>query len=368
MVKKNVSDSGGLTRTTRIGRAFVKYGVITLVILMVGRVTLTAFVAFWNATHPKPPPPPTEGFGKLPGIEFPTQTAADKPKSYKLETPTGTLPYFGDRSFVFFMPKRIPSLLDTENAKKIASAYGFTSDPEVLSTENYRWRRTQSFNITFEYNILTNNFSYQTDFLNHPELLLNTDLPSDFDAVQQVKQFLNSGGLLPYDVASSSGQITYLKALGGTLKPAVSLSDADFVQVDINRTPINNIYPLYTPDGTTGTIHAIITGSGSGNNILRISRQYFPVDYSLSETYPIKTPQTAWQTLQAGEGYIANKGKADQAVIRSVEFGFFDSFEYQQYLQPIYVFKGDDDFIGYVSAIDSRFILPTTSTSTNSSK
>jgi hypothetical protein len=37
--------------------------------------------------------------------------------------------------------------------------------------------------------------------------------------------------------------------------------------------------------------------------------------------------------------------------------GYYESSTYQQYYQPIYVFKGDGDFVGYVSAIDPRYIL-----------
>jgi len=37
--------------------------------------------------------------------------------------------------------------------------------------------------------------------------------------------------------------------------------------------------------------------------------------------------------------------------------GYFDDFQFQPYLQPIYVFAGDDDFLGYVPAISSEFVL-----------
>ena len=75
------SSGPNLTSANYVGRLFVKYGLAFLVFLMVGRVLLNAFVTYWKATHPAPPPPPTVGFGVLPNIKFPSQTESDKPQS-----------------------------------------------------------------------------------------------------------------------------------------------------------------------------------------------------------------------------------------------------------------------------------------------
>lgn len=356
MVRKQ-NEGVTLTKVTRMGRNAVKYGLSVLVLLMVGRVALTAGIAFYKAMNPPPPPKPTAGFGNLPTLIFPKQDSEDKPKSYRLETASGTLPAFRDRAKVFMMTRNSVSLLDAENAQKTAERYGFDSKPELLNGRVYRWTKIQPLTTNFDYDIIDNNFTYETDFLSRPELILQSELPTNFDAEQQVKSFLSSGGLLPPDVATSSGKLTYLKAVGGMLRPAVAVSEANFIQVDLNRTPIDGFYKAYTPDGTTGAISAIVIGARSGNNILKLVRQIFPIVYSTSETYYIRTPQSAWATLQSGEGYIANKGTAEPAVIRTVELGYFESTDFQSYYQPIYVFKGDADFIGYVSAIDPGYIL-----------
>ncbi len=345
-----------LTKVTKFGRSFIKYGTITLVVLMIIPTTLSAIVAIAKMLNPPPPPAPTVGFGKIPGPSFPTQTATHKPKSYTLETPTGDLPQFGDRSFVYLLKKNTANLLDNENAKKIAAMYTFTTEPEQLNGKTYRWTKLQPLRTTFDLDIIDHNFSYETDYLSHPELILETTLPSDFDAVQQVKSFLQVGGLLPNDMASSSASIHYLKAIGGALKPALSVSDADFVSVSINRYPINNSFQFYTPDGNTGIIQALLTGGKTSESLVSIKRSYFPADYDQEETYPLRTTANAWNTLQAGEGYIAQKGTDERAVIRSVELGYYDSFEFQNYLQPIYVFKGDGGFIGYVPAISPEYL------------
>ncbi len=346
-----------LTKVTKFGRSFVKYFAITLVVLMIVPATFKAVVALARMLNPPPPPAPTVGFGKLPPPLFPEQDETDKPASYILETATGDLPTFGDRAFVYLLTKNNANLLDNENAKKVATRYGFTGEAEQLDSKTYRWTRVQPLRTTFDFDIIDHNFTYQTDYLSHPELILQSGLPSDFDAVQQVKSFLQTGGLMPNDLASSSAKIAYLKAIGGVLKPAVSVSDADFVSVSINRYPVSDMYNYFTPDGVTGTIQALLTGGRSANSLLSIQLRYFPADYTQPETYPLRTTREAWNILQAGEGYIAQKGTEQRAVIRSVELGYFESFEYQSYLQPMYVFTGDAGFIGYVPAITSSYLL-----------
>ena len=73
-------------------------------------------------------------------------------------------------------------------------------------------------------------------------------------------------------------------------------------------------------------------------------------------TYPLRDPRTAWNIIKSGEGYIASYDGEGQAVIRTVKLGYYDDFEEQEYLQPVYVFEGDNDFIGYVSALDPQYV------------
>ncbi len=348
-----------LTQLTQFSRQAVKYGSIALITLMIGRVLVTGFIAYWKATHPAPPPPPTVGFGKLPALRFDARTDDQKPSSYILETATGSTSEFGDRAKVYFMPKAAANLLADQKAKNIASQYDFVFAPEVLGTETYRWTKSQPLASNLEMNIRNLNFKFTTNYLSHPEFLVNTKTPSGPDAVKDVKKFLKRGDLLPDDVASASAEIVYLKSLGGELAPAASQSDADFIQVDIDRNAIDLVYKMYSPEGYQASIRAILTGSSDGGSdgVVDFEMNHNDVDYDQFHTYPLRSSQSAWQILQAGEGYIASKGKSDQAIIRKVSLGYYDDFEEQEYLQPIYIFENEDDgFLGYVSALDPTYV------------
>jgi hypothetical protein len=44
--------------------------------------------------------------------------------------------------------------------------------------------------------------------------------------------------------------------------------------------------------------------------------------------------------------------------VRQIELGYFDSFEPQTYAQPVFVFTGDDNFVGYVQAVRAPRATP----------
>ncbi|HNV44847.1 hypothetical protein KBB59_02110 [Candidatus Woesebacteria bacterium] len=358
-VKKNTSTEPTLSNINYFSRVGLKFVVIALVFLMVGRVVWNVFTDYWARTHPAPPPPPTVGFGVLPQLNFPLQEDETKPKEYILEM-AGTLTDPVDQMKVYFMPKPAVSLLTDEKVKEIAAKYGFIFAPEIISGDLYRFTKTQPLDTSLEINATYLNFSISSNYLAKPELLITDNtkrLPEEFEAVERVKNFLIEGGLMPKDVATSSGVISYKKSLGGELTPALSLSDADFVTVDLNRVPIDDYYPIYTPAGEKGVISAVISGAFTGSNsIVEVDYYYHEVDYSTFETYPLRGVKSAWKMVQAGEGYIASGQNLERAVIRSVELAYFDDFEYQPFLQPIYVFKGDDNFLAYVSAIHPNYL------------
>jgi hypothetical protein len=354
--------TANLTSATRAGRLFVKYGTIALVTMMVGRMLLSAFIAYWKATHPEPPPPPTVGFGVMPSIEFPVQLEEDRPTSYRLETGLGNrLPEFNiDRAKVFLIPQKAPSLLADKEIKKIAATYGFIFEPQLLNTRTYRWTKTGTLDASLEIDIQNKTFLYKTNYLSKPELIVSSRrAPEEYEAVRRVKSFLDRTDLLADDIATSPGEVVFLKSLGGgDLEEAFSLSDADFIQVNLDRTVVDEKYEMYNPDPKKGVVTAIISGVLSGQqSIVDLEYHHREIDYTQIETYPVRSARSAWQVLQSGGGFVADKGKAEEAIIRDVTIGYYEDWDNEQeYLQPIYVFTGDNDFVGYSSAIHPQYL------------
>lgn len=348
----STSSGFDLSKATAVGRNIVKFGGIILVVLMVGRLLVNSLVAFWEATHPEPPPPPTMGFGVLPPIQF-GEGSAVKPASYVLELP-GAIPLFPDRATVYFMPKTQLGLLSLESAKTVAARLGFMTEPTALSDRLYRWRRLDEVNSMLEMDTVTNNLSFATDYLTRPEAQVGGELPTTFDAVQTTKQFLSSSNLLPADMATPAGETEFLKITGGALQEAVSLSDSQVIRVNLFRAPLNGIQ-TFTKDAKTGLVSADIASLNGRASVIRLDRNYAPIERAITHSYPLRSAAEAWQIMQAGEGYVAAANRSDIATIRSVHLGYFDDAS-QEYLMPIYVFFGDNGFVGYVSALDPSVV------------
>lgn len=366
MASSNSASSGpSLTSINYGGRLLVKYGLAFLVFLMVGRVLLNAFVAYWKAIHPEPPPPPTVGFGVLPPLFFPPQDTTDQPSAYVLEMPYG-IQEITDRAKVFLVTKSSASLLADQKTKEIAAKYGFIFAPEVISDELYRFTKNAPLEMSLEMSPVDFSFSLRSNFLSRPDLLTTSGLlPEPFEAVDQVKKFAVTAGLLGDDIATSSGKVSFLRSIGGELKPALSLSDAHFLQVDLNRAPIDTLYKVYTSAGEQGVISAKLSAAFSGNSaVMEMDYYYRQVDYLNFETYPLRSARSAWNVVQSGQAFVVGGAGLKEAVVREVELAYYDSFTEQSYLQPIYVFKGDANFMALVSAIDPTFISRTSTEQT----
>ena len=361
MTTKNTNSGLTLTKAAFIARQAIKFSAVAVVLIIVGQMLFNSFRAYWKATHPAPPPPPTVGFGVLPAPKFKVdpKLKAKTPKSYKLETATGTLGRFPGQLNVYLMPKKTPGLLTHEEAIKFAKRFGFVFEPEVIDETHYRFIKPGKLTKILDLETVNLTYNYKTDYLDKPELMLEAkDLPVKYEAVDVVKTFLKRGGRLNRDIATASGEINYLKVVGNSLEPALAASDADLVSVSLNRVPINGRYPTYTQEGTRGIIYALISGYGRGDDrLVKVRNAYYPVDYLSYETYPLKSVKEAWNLLISGHGHVAsNRSPNDQVVVREVELGYYDDLNGADYLQPIYVFKGDGEFIGLVPAVDSRYL------------
>ena len=345
-----------LTQAKTVSKNALLFGTLGLIGFLVFWFASGAFIRYWIATHPEPPPPPTVGFGILPAPAFPPVSDESKPKKYVLETPTGRLPEFPDRALVFFMPKNSPGLLDAQQAKQFAAKFEFVTEPELLDSKTQRKQKTQPLFTTLDYDVQDHVFSYKSDFSNRPELLLESELPTKFDAISEVKGFIAKGVKLQSDISTASGSFAFVKSVGADLVPAVSVSDANFVSVDIARTPIEGRYKTYTDRDGKSVIHALVGNIKNAEKILQLDFYYYPIDYSIIHTYPLRPVKQAWDLFQGGEGYISHPVSTEQATVREVSLGYYDSTTPQMYLQPIYVFSGDNGFLGYVSAIEPEFL------------
>ncbi len=344
-----------LTETAHYTRKGLKYAGIGLAAFFTLRITISTAISIYKKLNPPPPPPPTVDFGKLDRLKFPRSNYPTDLK-YSLQTPSGELPTLSDRAKVYFMPYQRPNLLALERAKTEATQMGYTGEPQAVSSEVYRWRKRTNATSTLEMNIVDGSFTIKYDWQNDQNIFLNISLPGKEQAKIEAKKFLAQSGLDTDDLPTDIAEVFYEKAMTNEIVPAVSLSEADFVRVEMYRNDINE-FPVLTPTKEHGIFSIIFTDYANAKmKIVEAEYNYYPVNYDSETTYPIKTADQAWKQLQQGEGYIASwKGENKQVSIRRVYIAYYDSFEPQRFMQPVLVFEGDNEFLAYLPIITEEW-------------
>lgn len=347
-----------LNETAYISRVGIKYGLIALAVMIVGRFALGVMVNVYHVLFPAPPAPPTIGFGILPPIEFPQQTSANF--NYTLETPDGSLPNLGDKVNVYQINLVRPNLLALEESAIEARHLGFSGEPEQINETTFRWTNNLGAPGTLLMNIYNGRFVLSYDWSAIPGFLLSKRVIDVTQEADTVLDMLNAGKLIGSDIQLGPFKTTFLIAGGENLNETVSLSEADFVQLDFYRAPLEDMYEVVTPDPKKGIIRARLSRHPNIARVAYLEYNYLPVNYDEVETYPMKPVFQAYEELLAGQAYIASVDPLiTDVVVRRVELGYYDSYTQQQFLQPVYVFRGDNNFVAYVEAVKDPTLSPT---------
>ncbi len=338
-----------LTRIAITARKFIRYAIYLTIFLIIARIVLNIGIGIYNIIFPKPPPAPTVAYGKLPKLVFPDKN--DLPTiTYTIQTATGDLPKLANQAKVYFMPKFASGFDSLDDTKEKAGSMGFPIQKEKISDTLYSFTDNPGFS-TLQINTISKLFTISYDLSADPSPL-STRPPAPEIAASVSRSILSSASLLPPDLTGPTTN-DFLKVESQKVVPALSLSDASFVRVNLFRKDYDEL-PSMTASPGQANVWFMVGGS---NKIVAAQYHYFPVDEEQSSTYPIKTPQQAVDELNKGEGYVANLGlnTDGKVTIRKIYLGYFDSGKEQDFYQPIFIFEGDRSFIGYVPAVTSEY-------------
>lgn len=343
-----------LTEIAYYSRKIFKYGLIAILVIILLKLVYDVGKGIFLKLYPPLPPAPTVKYGKLPKIEFPQKNQLSATE-YLLETPNGKLPDSPTQVKIYPFLELRPSLLAPENAKKEANTLGFSGNPEVITEQLYRWSKTIPQLLTLEMDIFTGTFKLTYDWQNDPEILTNINLPAKNQAIDEAKEYLKRKSS-NNDLLEGRYEAAYLKANGSLMIPAVSLSEANFIKVEVYRQNVDEL-PMVTENPQQGIAMIIFSGNRSAEkHIVEARYNYFPVNLEFFSTYPIKTAVQAWEELKNNQGFIAGWQGTGKVIVRRIYLAYFDSTIYQKYLQPVFVFQGDDNFTVYLPAVSADYL------------
>ncbi len=346
-----------LTETAYYTRRVINWLILGVVLYILLRIFWSIFAAVWLAFFPPKPPLPNHGFGKLPALKFTQAATPSAQLTFRLETIEGSVPRASESATVYFMPKASANLLALTRAQDFAERFEFSPTPIQESKNIYRFQDPENPLRRMRYDLVSNNFVIRYGFEEDAGLFSERNLPTSQALEAEVKSLLQTVDLYPEELASGEVQTTLLRFSEGKLVPVLSRSQADAIRVDFFRWPIGEM-KLVTPNPDEGTVSFVFSGSSnSKKRLLQFAYTFWPIEYQTTATYSLKSSQQAWQDLQNNKGSIARyPRKGSSAVVRNSMLAYYDSFDPQNYLQPIFVFEGDDGFVGYVHAISPEWV------------
>jgi hypothetical protein len=341
-----------LTQTAYTSRRIIKYGGIGIIAFsLLWGISKAAYLAYITA-HP-PYVAPTVKFGLLPRLIFPEKET--QAKSFTFELPNDAVPTFKDQTKVYVIYRPDKTLLALEEDKKTAASFGFTDEPIETETGIYKFSNTAD-NKTLTVNVLTGDFIVTYPYASD-QLLANPEkMPSKATAIETASYFLQKGGKYTDDLANGEKVVTFWKIEGDGLKSVSSQSEANAARVDFYRQNLNDL-PILSTNFGQASVSVLVSGSTvDAKKIIGVNFKDMSITKESFSTYPIKTGQQVIDSLNSGNYWVAKDVSSKNVTIRKIYLAYFEPMTLTNYLQPIFVVEGDNDFVAYIPAISSDYI------------
>ncbi|NTU46840.1 hypothetical protein HGA88_04415 [Candidatus Roizmanbacteria bacterium] len=277
--------------------------------------------------------------------------------SYVLDTVEGEPITATQAAKVYFLPPKTANFAFREKIYLMAKTFGF--DTEVVKhklsgTEASFSDAVQKLTI----DVTNFNFTYEYGFKTDDPIFTNTRIPTETEIQTKATDFLNSVGTYPPELAQGKLNIIYLKydLSTNSMTVVTKPQDANVVEVDMYRPNIDDV-PIVSPKFFNSQNYIVMGFNDSGFKILRAQVRFFEKSDTQMGLYPVKTGEMAWNQLKNGQAILVSVPPNIPSIsIKKMFLGYLDPDIYQQYLQPVYVFIGDNNFVAYVPAISDQYL------------
>lgn len=252
---------------------------------------------------------------------------------------------FGFREKIYAMAKTVGINTEAVQHKLNGTVAAFTDDRQIFSVD-----------------ITTFNFTYEYDIKDDETLFLNALVPSQSLSEERAKGFLRAVGRYPEELAQGKTNTLYYhyNPIEKKLTPVTRPQDANVVEVDFYRPDVDAVpqsISTVSPKYFNSQNFVILAFNAAGSKVIKAQIQFFERSTEQIGIYPLKTGDQAYEELQEGRGIIVSPSESLQNVaIKKMFLGYYDPDSYQEYLQPVYVFLGDNDFVSYVPALRETYV------------
>jgi len=302
----------------------------------------------------------TPAFGKLPALQVMNAVPYPPSPEFKLENIIGRPVTSTDSARVMYIPPTVTRLGYVTQLTLMGQAAGFETQVDGY-TLNGLTARYENPERSLTVDITNFNFTYELNYQAKPEIFDTATIPKNEDTAKEgAKAYLRKMGKYTSDLSRGYESVLYLRydTITDTLQVVPDSSQANVVEVGFFR---ENIDALTAVSETFYKSHNYVIMVFSAQNpetpiVIKSQVKYFDKDAESAATYPLKTGDEAWAELISGRGAIVSAGQnTNQITVRDMYVGYYDPTTYMEYLQPVYVFLGDNNFAAYVPAVKSEY-------------
>lgn len=350
-----------LTEVSYYSRKFAPFAILIGVVILILFYSFKLLLLFGDLNRPKVIQI-NPIFKELRPIDFSEATRSGE-HTYVMDTVEGEPVTATDTAKVFFIPKSPFRFGYKEKISLMAKNLGFddnamdyklnSSKNEAIFTDKKR---------TFTVDITNYNFKFNQDITISPDLFVKNGVPDKDSAQNKAIDFLKSMDRYPDDFAKGKMNVIFMQYDTASSKSAVLQDNksANMVEVDFYRADIDGQFPVVSPKYFNSPNYVIMVQVGDqGYQVVGAQVHFFEKSEGQVGIYPVIDGKTALEKLATGSGYIVSGAdKATSRVsVKQMFMGYYDPDTYQDYLQPVYVFLGDNNFVGYVPAVTDRYLI-----------
>lgn len=342
-----------LTQTAYTSRNIIKYGGIGLVAFLIMWSLVVGGVKAYKTSHPIYIAP-TVKYGILPKTVFPDKQF--EKKDFTFQFPNDSIPKFKDQEKVYIIYRPNSSFLALDQDTKTAADLGFKEKPTQIKEGIYEFKN-EVLNRTLTMNVLDGSFIMEYPYQTDQMLLTPGNVPDKDQAIETASSFLKSANKYPTDIETGDKKVSFWKIDVDGLKAAPSQSDANVTRVDFYRKNLENDVSIFSSELDKASISVLVSGSDvNEKKIIEVIYKYANIDRESFSTYLIKTTDEAMTDLKSGNYWAASDVNDKSVIIRKMYLAYFEPVTLTNYMQPIFVFEGDNNFVAYVPATSDKYV------------
>lgn len=295
-------------------------------------------------------------FGSLPPPIFTHKIGYPTGATFTLDNIEGRPVTATNSAQVFFIPPKSTRFGYIQTIYSMAKNAGF--DAEKVSHVLHDTIATFNDGIQkLDIDITYFNFSYKYTYENSPLTFINPQLVDESTIKDRAITYLQQLGRYPPELSLGSQHIVYMRYNTDTqeLEVVQNPNQANVVEVDFFRPDITgrlDNYPVVSPKYFTSENYVVMTLNAVSPKIIKAQIKFFDKDEANVGVYPLKSGDDAWAEFNGGKGTLVSPGGTSYPItIKKMFLGYFEPDTYQPYLQPVYVFLGDNNFAAYVPAV-----------------